>query len=281
MLGTGGALVTKCYNTCFVVETSHGKLLCDAGGGNGILVQLEKAGIDAATIQAMFVTHAHTDHILGAVWVIRKMMILMNKRKYNGTFHVYGHEKVIEVLYTICKMTMLSKDLAHLDKEIIMHTLDDGEEFEAAGMKIKCFDIYSRKERQFGFRAVLPPDAADDCCGTADAVSNEKTCSKTLVCLGDEPYNSINCEYVENADWLMHEAFCLYAEKDKYNPYKKSHSTAFDAGRNAAALNVRHLILYHTEDNTLAKRKKEYTAEAAKSFAGDIFVPEDLEEIIL
>ena len=69
MLGTGNATVTKCYNTCFTIKTGKNILLVDAGGGNGILGQLEKAGIAISEIHDMFVTHAHTDHILGAVWM--------------------------------------------------------------------------------------------------------------------------------------------------------------------------------------------------------------------
>ena len=45
----------------------------DAGGGNGIFKQLEQAGVPFTGIREMFVTHAHTDHILGAIWVIRKI----------------------------------------------------------------------------------------------------------------------------------------------------------------------------------------------------------------
>ncbi len=71
MLGTGNATVTRCYNTCFVLETSTTRLLVDAGGGNGILGQLEKVGIPIADIHHLYVTHAHTDHVLGVVWIIR------------------------------------------------------------------------------------------------------------------------------------------------------------------------------------------------------------------
>ena len=33
-LGTGNAAVTRCYNTCFLLELPQGYLLCDAGGGH-------------------------------------------------------------------------------------------------------------------------------------------------------------------------------------------------------------------------------------------------------
>ena len=48
MLGTGHAMVTRCYNTCFALEDGDEYFLVDAGGGNGILCQLEKAKIDCA-----------------------------------------------------------------------------------------------------------------------------------------------------------------------------------------------------------------------------------------
>ena len=33
VLGTGNAAVTRCYNTCFLLDLSGELLLCDAGGG--------------------------------------------------------------------------------------------------------------------------------------------------------------------------------------------------------------------------------------------------------
>ena len=77
----------------------------------------------------------------------------------------------------------------------------------------------------------------------------------------------------------MCEAFCLYADRDTFKPYEKNHSTALDAGKLAAELDVKNLILYHTEEKTIATRKQNYTREAAQNFKGRIIVPDDLEEI--
>ena len=63
--------------------------------------------------------------------------------------------------------------------------------------------------------------------------------------------------------------------------YEKCHSTALDAGKLAEELGVKNLILYHTEEKTLANRKENYTREAAENFKGRIFVPDDLEVIEL
>ena len=70
----------------------------------------------------------------------------------------------------------------------------------------------------------------------------------------------------EQADWLMAEAFCLYAERERFKPYEKAHTTVKDACEIGARLAAANLLLYHTEDRNLAQRKALYTAEGAPFF---------------
>lgn len=55
MLGTGNALVTECYNTCFILDDNGKLLLVDAGGGNTILQRIKHAGYDWMDIHHIFV----------------------------------------------------------------------------------------------------------------------------------------------------------------------------------------------------------------------------------
>lgn len=71
MLGTGNALVTECYNTCFVISEGDHHFLVDGGGGNTVLRQLKRAGIDWKSVKDIFVTHGHVDHLLGIIWMVR------------------------------------------------------------------------------------------------------------------------------------------------------------------------------------------------------------------
>ena len=272
MLGTGNATVSQIYNTCFLLQTPSSMMLVDAGGGNGILSQLKKAGIQISDIHHLFVTHAHTDHVLGVIWVIR---MVAQCKGYEGLLHVYGNDKVMKGIKTIIDMILAKKQLAKVAERVVFHQLEDGDCFEVGDMKMECFDIQSTKEKQFGFRAELP--------GTSEDNASEDNHAKPLVlaCLGDEPYNEQNRRYIEGADWMMCEAFCLYADRDTFKPYEKCHSTALDAGKLAAELGVKNLILYHTEEKTLDNRKENYTREAAENFKGRIFVPDDLEVILL
>lgn len=57
-LGTGNAIVTECYNTCFAIEKDNEYLLVDGGGGNTILHQLREAKIELSSIRHVFVTCA-------------------------------------------------------------------------------------------------------------------------------------------------------------------------------------------------------------------------------
>ena len=265
MLGTGNATVSQIYNTCFVLQTPSTLMLVDAGGGNGILAQLKKVNVRISDIHHLFVTHAHTDHVLGVIWVIR---MVAQCKGYEGLLHVYGNDKVMKVIKTIIDMILAKKQLAKVAERVVFRVKEDGDCFEVGDMKLECFDIQSTKEKQFGFRAELPS-------------SDESGKPLVLACLGDEPYNEQNRRYIVGADWMMCEAFCLYADRDTFKPYEKCHSTALDAGKLAEELGVKNLILYHTEEKTLANRKENYTREAAENFKGRIFVPDDLEVIEL
>ena len=273
MLGTGNATVSGIYNTCFLLDTPNTKLMVDAGGGNGVLGQLKKVGVGIADIHHLFVTHAHTDHVLGVIWVIR---MVAQCKGYEGKLHVYSHDKVMKVIKTIIDMILAKKQLAKVAERVVFHELKDGDAFEVGDIHMQCFDIHSTKEKQFGFRAELP--VASEAKTSDDSSASGKL---VLACLGDEPYNEQNRKYVEHADWMMCEAFCLYADRGTFKPYEKCHSTALDAGKLAAELDIKNLVLYHTEEKTLATRKQAYTQEAAENFKGRIVVPDDLEVIEL
>jgi len=262
ILGTGNAMVTKCYNTCFALKNNKGVFLVDAGGGNGILAQLEKVSIPFTEIHEMFITHGHTDHVLGVIWVIRKIAALMDKDKYPGNFTIYCHDELVKMVTMFCEQTLPKKLVRFIGDRILFHEVANGDTVQAIGIEFTFFDIASKKMKQFGFRAILPD-------------------GRTLVCLGDEPYNTIGKRYVENCNWLLSEAFCLYEDKDIFSPYEKHHSTALDAGKLAAELHVENLVLYHTEDSNLSERKRKYTQEVQSIFKGNVFVPDDLESIEL
>lgn len=83
--------------------------------------------------------------------------------------------------------------------------------------------------------------------------------------------------YLEGSSWLLHEAFCLFGEADKFKPYEKHHSTVKEACQLAENLGIPNLLLYHTEETHLRERKKLYTEEGSRYYHGNLYVPDDLE----
>ena len=252
-------MVAKCYNTCFVIDCENGSIMVDAGGGNGILTQVEKAGLDWTTIKALFITHAHTDHIIGGIWVLRKINSLIKHNAYEGLFKVYGLAKNLDFLKYSCNF-LLNDSLSERIQFIPICGEDKQTE---CGIEFEVIDIHSTKKEQLGFRAVI----------------REHDKEIVMVCLGDEPCYITSESYVRNADWLLSEAFCLRSEKELFHPYEKNHSTAYDAGLTAEKLGVKNLLLYHTEDSDLKNRAKKYAEEAMQSYNGNVYVPDDLEVI--
>lgn len=260
MLGTGNALVTECYNTCFVISDDDRHFLVDGGGGNEVLHRLKMAEIDLKDIHDIFVTHKHIDHLLGIVWMVRLICQNMAKGTYEGDATIYGHDEVISLIRELSEKLLQPKQTKFLDDRLHLVVVTNGETREILGKTVTFFDIGSTKAKQFGFTI----DMGD---------------GKKLTCCGDEPYNPCEEKYTKNSTWLLHEAFCLYGEADIFSPYEKHHSTVKDACELAESLGVDNLILYHTEDKNIRNRKALYTSEGLQYYHGHLFVPEDLETI--
>lgn len=99
--------------------------------------------------------------------------------------------------------------------------------------------------------------------------------------LGDIPCSEKNYDKIRNTDWVCHEVFCMESEEELFHPHQINHSTVKDVAENMQNLGVKNLILWHTKDNCIEKRKELYTKEAKEYFAGNVYVPDDLEEIEL
>ena len=119
VLGTGNANVTHCYNTCFAIDTADGLLLCDAGGGNGIMRQLEKKNIGWERIHHLILTHAHTDHLLGSLWAIRgaaesgkhKAHDKRQQRNYHGNYPYYIFPDIESAVHKITVVSCVNEIL--------------------------------------------------------------------------------------------------------------------------------------------------------------------------
>lgn len=262
VLGTGNAQATRCYNTCFALKDGEEFFMVDAGGGNGILRILENMNVDLAHIHHIFVTHEHTDHILGIVWMVRMIATAMKKGKYEGDLRIYCYPGLTDTISTLCRLTLQGKFYKMIGERIFLIPVEDGETVSILDYDVTFFDILSTKAKQFGFTTTLKN-------------------GKKFTCAGDEPLNPEREDIVKGSDWLLHEAFCLYSDREQFKPYEKHHSTVKDACEMAERLHIPNLVLWHTEDKALSVRKELYSAEGKMYYHGNLLVPDDGEIIEL
>ena len=225
-------------------------------------VDIFVAGVGLAQIHHLILTHAHSDHLLGAVWVVRMVAAAMNAGRYEGELAIWCDPSVREGLCQMARITLQKKMTDRLGDRILFHDISDGQTDTILGRKVTFFDIHSTKMKQMGF--------------TMELAGGGKLC-----CLGDEPYNPACAAYVRGADWLLCEAFCLYEDRERFKPYEKHHSTVKDACELAQRLGIPHLVLWHTEDRRLAQRQALYTQEGRAYYDGDLHVPNDLDVLAL
>ena len=139
ILGTGNAAVTRCYNTCFAIQQGEDIFLVDAGGGNGILTQLERAAIRLDQIHDIFISHGHTDHLLGLIWLIRMITAQIKSGQYQGKLTIYCHAELKKTAMTIVKLTLPEKFVKLIGERVFFKIVKDGQTKKIIGNKVTFF----------------------------------------------------------------------------------------------------------------------------------------------
>jgi len=258
-LGTGHATTIKNFNTCFVLNFGGGgNLLVDGGGGKQVLSQLEKLNIDVNNLEYGFLTHCHTDHLLGFVWVMRVVMYGYFKKERTKSFTVFASRQVLDVLETICKLTLGEKLWnAVVGKQVFLKEVSDGQCERICDVDIEFFDArcVEKDFPQMGF-----------------FIKKEG-----FVFAGDVPLCENLYQKFEQPKTLCLEAFCIEENRDKNILPLQKHKTVKESAIVAEKLGVKNLILWHSEDDLDGTRKQKYLDEAKKYFSGKVFAPDDLE----
>lgn len=262
VLGTGNASTLNCYNTCFLLQHNEEYMLVDTGGGNGILKQLQKAQIDINQIHDVFLTHNHFDHVLGIFWILRVVCRGMSNGAYIGSLNVYCDKEISRLVKEFCIQSLPEDYAKFIDDKVIFHNIINEQEKNIIGYQFTVLDTFSIEGMQYGFQVKLDN-------------------GKVLTFLGDVPCSKKRYKDIKNTDWVLHESFCLYKERDVFKPYPKNHTTVKDVCETMELLNVKNLVLWHTEEANLDRRKKLYKKEASTYFSGNVYVPDDLDYIEL
>lgn len=258
-LGVGNGGTLSLYNTCFSIQNEKGNFLIDTGGSIEIMNKLTQAGIDYKSIKNIFISHSHTDHVLGLIWLLKKIGCLIMFGENLEKINIYSNQDVNDTIKIILERTLPRKLTDILYQSINFVILNDGDKHIINGIEYTFFNICAKSTIEYGFEFT------------------EK--NKKVVFLGDETVNEKIYSRLENADYVTHEAFCLDSDKDIFHPYEINKSTVKSVSKLMNEKNVKNLILYHTEETHGKNRKKLYIEEGQNNFNGKIIVPDELEEI--
>lgn len=249
-LGTGNGMPRQSSCTAIFVEDENQNALLDAGGGHDVIRQFYRANKPPADTQNIFISHYDTDHILGIVPLVRVI-----RRAETIEHTVYCSADVKSAIDSL--FVLMAKNHYEKAKDKIKFVIvKDGDRIEKKGWQWEFFDVRSFKTPQLGCKITFPD-------------------GKILVYSGDAPLVEENYDVVRGCDVLIHEAFCLDRDTDKFDPHPKNHGTVKEAAETASKVKPGTLALIHMEDTTLDTRKVEYGKEAAGSFKGNIVVPVD------
>ena len=291
MLGTSGSSPTKGRSMPGAALTYNGSiLLFDCGEASQM--QMIKYGINFSRISAIFISHAHGDHIIGIAGLVRT--IAMNRRSADlDIFIPKGYENVIR--------TLISFDKALMTYRINVHGIRSGAVYRKKDFTVSAFPVNHtipscgyvfrendrrrfivEKARKLGIKgemhSMLQERGWIRIKGRRIALGSVTTVQKgkALAYATDTRPSKMTVAAAKNADLLIHESSYSDAERDLAQ--ERKHSTSGEAAGVAKAAKVKMLVLTHISARYSSADKLE--RDAKKVFRNS-HVAHDGEVIIL
>lgn len=257
-LGTSGSTPTKDKGLPAVAIEKEGEVfLFDCG--EGTQRQAMAFGINISKIKAIFLTHAHGDHILGIAGLVRTLAL--NKRALPLLIFVpKGEEKYVD--------TLVRFDRALIGYQIIIKGIGAGEvykgnDFTVSSFKVKhnipavgfVFRVHEKakfikdKAQKLGLKGMMFKELMKK--GYIDVKGKRvklkdvtfKVPGKTIVYATDTRPVQNTVTAAKNADILIHET--SYSNENADLAKERFHCTSAEAANIAKASRCKKLILFH------------------------------------
>jgi ribonuclease Z len=265
LLGTGAPPPSiERFGPSTLVEVGREKFIFDAG--RGAMQRLHQLGIAFNEITGLFLTHHHSDHVVGFpdLWLTGWIGRPWGKR--SAPLPVWGPAGTREMMEHLPKafhvdIRVRSKSYPPDGVKLIAEEINEGGVFENDGIKVTAFEVDHGGEGlpAFGYRI--------DYGGRSAVLSGDTTFNENLI------------EHARGADLLVHEVTAV-AGSAAENPEQlkrisSNHTTPQQAGEIFARVEPKlavynHLLLFGnatTRDLIPATRQK---------YAGPLVVGEDL-----
>ncbi len=281
VLGTAGASPTRERNLASVALSYDGDVfLFDCG--EGTQRQLILYGVNPSRIRALFISHAHGDHVIGIAGLVRTLAL--NGRTEPLAIYVpKGAESAVRSLALF--------DRARMAYRIEIRGIRAGKVYAGDGFSVSAFRLshtvptygYAFKlddRRRFieerakalgivgEMHSVLQRKGSMRIGGKRVRLADVTTLKRgeKVVYAADTRPTGTTVSAAKGADLLLHES--TYAEAEKGLAAERGHSTAHQAATVARKAGAKRLVLFHFSARYRSTAQLE--AEARKAFPGAI-----------
>lgn len=291
-IGTSAGTPTSSQGTSGIfVNTGRKKILFDCGEGSQKRMMEYGASIN---IDAIFLTHLDSDHVLGIPGLIRTLELNNRSRELN----VYASKSIVDKI-----KILIAGVHGWPDFEVNVKGFESGETIkEYRDFEVRSFKTIhdssshgfvideNMRSGRFMIEKVkeeygLEPgpkygelkngedvETSDGTIVRSNDVIGEKRPGRTIVYTGDTRKSENTIKNSKDADLLIHESTFSQVDSDKAS--ETNHSTAREAAEVAKEADVRKLVLTHISPRYGGNRLK-LENEAKNHFKRDVRVAED------
>jgi len=247
-LGTGDALNPERAQTSLAVPLSGDEtMLVDASSGTVLLGRLAAAGIPLESVRHLFVSHRHFDHIGGLAPLLTALAAVPE-----ASLTVHAAPETLRALRRFLELTIPGVE-GWLGSRLGWRELVLGEPSRVGETEILPFAMNHGLEC-VGFRVAQPDSVA--------------------VLAVDTRPSQVIVERADGADLLVHDTYGPESAAER--AHAMGHATATEAGREARAAGVRHLVLTHLRSSQFVDPEALVT-EAEAAFEGPVDAAQDLD----
>jgi len=242
-LGTAAAVASgKRDNTSLFFCAGKEKVLIDCPGS--IVQKLYKYGIDFRKISAVFLTHAHPDHVYG----LPSLMHSLSGRK--KTVKVFAKEQTVRLVKKLIPLFDLDRKGFPL---IECKSVNFGDKISFQGFKVEILKV-KHTPSSFGIKIRY---------GEVSVVYSGDTgpCGELI-------------KAAENCNYLIHDCFAPVRFKKKVPEIDVGHTSALILGGIARRTSAKILIPIHfSQEHRFSMQ--DIKREIRKTYKGKIIIPED------
>lgn len=272
LLGTGSPLPSvKRFGPAVLVQAGKHTLLFDSGRGSA--QRLVQAGVRLGAVEALFITHLHSDHIVGIpdLWLTGWLPLPVASRK--GAFRVYGPAGTKAMIESLEKAydwdirtRIADQKLSRDDVAVAVTEFAEGVVYDSDGVRVTAFEVNHGDliKPAFGFRIDYD--------------------GRSAVLSGDTRFNENLIRHATGTDLLIHQVAAaqeaLLRQSKPVQIILAHHTKPEEAGVVFTRAHPKLAAFYHFSlqgaPGFPAPTEKDVVEMTRKTYSGPLVVGEDL-----